>query len=232
MERLETVERMDIVEAVESRRSVRAFIDRPVDPDILRWLVERAARAPSGGNLQPWHVDVVAGEAMARLKAIMRERLAQPDAGETPEYDVYPPKLVSPYRDYRFEVGEAMYARLGVPREDKAARRAWFARNYQFFGAPAALFLSVDRRMGPPQWSDLGMYLQTAMLLLRGKGLDSCPQECWAMYPRTISTFLDLPPERMLFAGLAIGHPDPDHPLAGFRATRAPVEAFARFHGL
>ncbi|MFT4256899.1 MAG: nitroreductase [Pseudoxanthomonas sp.] len=222
---------MDIVEAVESRRSVRAFLDRPVDPDVLRRVVERAARAPSGGNLQPWHVDVVIGDAMNRLKAVMRERLTQAPDGEEPEYAVYPSGLVSPYRDRRFEVGEAIYARLGVPREDKVARRAWFARNFQFFGATAALFVSVDRRMGLPQWSDLGMYLQTAMLLLRGEGLHSCAQECWAMYPKTISAFIGLPPERMLFAGLAIGRADPDHPLDGFRASRASTECFVRFHG-
>ena len=125
-----------------------------------------------------------------------------------------------------------MYASMGVPREDKARRLQWFARNYQFFGAPMALFCSIDRRMGPPQWSDLGMYLQSVMLLLREEGLDSCPQECWSVYPQTITGFLGTPDERMLFCGMAIGFADEADKANQFRARRAPVDAFARFHGI
>ena len=146
--------------------------------------------------------------------------------------DIYPRELVSPYRDRRYAVGEQMYARLDIPRENKAARLQWFARNYQFFGAPLALFCSVDRRMGPPQWSDLGMLLQNVMLLLRGEGLDSCAQECWAIYPKTIGSFLSLPAERMLFTGMSIGYADPDHALEGFMTERAPLSEVAEFIGI
>ena len=125
-----------------------------------------------------------------------------------------------------------MYARLGIPREDKAARLRWFSRNYQFFGAPMALFCSVDRRMGRPQWSDLGMFLQSLMLLLREEGLDSCAQECWAVYPKTIGEFISIPPERMLFTGMAIGHRNPDHAINALRVDRAPVDSFVQFHGI
>lgn len=223
---------MKVSEAVESRQSVRGFLDTPVDPAVIRRVVERAARAPSGGNLQPWHIDVVAGAPLAELKAIMARRVMEAPAGEPTEYDIYPKVLPSPYRDYRFQVGEALYGALGIPREEKAKRLMWFARNFQFFGAPVALFCSVARTMGPPQWSDLGMYLQTLMLLLREEGLDSCPQECWAIYPETIRAFLGLPAERMLFCGMAIGYRDPDEPANGFRTERAPLEAFATFRGI
>jgi nitroreductase len=225
---------MKISEAVLSRRSVRAFSDQPVPADVLRRVTELAARAPSGGNLQPWHVDIVAGEKLAELKAIVRQRIMEAPSpqGEGAEYDIYPPSLGEPYRTYRYQLGEAMYARLGIPREDKQARACWFARNFEFFGAPAALFMSVDRQMGPPQWSDMGMYLQTFMLLLREQGLHSCPQECWALYAPTISSFLGLPAERMLFCGMSIGYAAEDDALSDFRAERAPLEAFARFHGL
>ena len=157
----------------------------------------------SGGNLQPWHLHILGGEPLQNFKTLMQQRLDDKTLREEPEYHVYPPHLVPPYTDRRFAVGEALYARLGIPREDKLARRAWFARNFAFFGAPLALFCTVDRLMGPPQWSDLGMLLQTIMLLLRAEGLDSCAQECWALYPRTISEFLNLPPERMLFCGMS-----------------------------
>ncbi|MET0542503.1 MAG: nitroreductase [Variovorax sp.] len=222
---------MHVHEAISSRRSIRAFLPNPVPADTIRQVLAAAARAPSGGNLQPWHIDVLAGEPLDALKATMQARL---DAGaqETPAYDVYPKSLPAPWRDRRFEVGEAMYARLGIPREDKAARRRWFANNYAFFGAPMALFCSIDRLMGPPQWSDCGMYLQTVMLLLREQGLDSCPQECWAHYPDTVGRALQLPPGRMLFTGMSIGWADPSHPVNALQTTRASIEETVRFHGI
>jgi nitroreductase len=223
---------MNIQDAISSRRSVRNFTDKPVPAEVIRRVLEQAMRAPSGGNLQPWHLHIVGGEKLDELKAIMRERVQQTPGGEGSEYDIYPRELVAPYRDRRFAVGEAMYARLAIPREDKAARLQWFARNYQFFGAPLALFCSVDRRMGPPQWSDLGMLLQNVMLLLRGEGLDSCPQECWAIYPKTIGSFISLPAERMLFTGMSIGYADPNHALEGFMTERAPLADVAEFMGI
>lgn len=211
---------MRVSDAVAARRSVRGFTDAPIEIERLRALVVLASRAASGGNLQPWHVDVVADGALTRLKAIMAEKLAS-GAEETPEYDIYPRALVSPYRDRRFAVGEAMYAHIGIPRDDRVARREWFARNFAFFGAPAALFVTVDRRMGPPQWSDLGMFLQNFMLLAVEDGLATCPQECWAMYPTTVKMFLDTPDERMLFCGMAIGHEDRNEPANVLRTERA-----------
>ena len=226
---------MTVTEALQSRLSVRDFLPTPVPGDTIRRLLATASRAPSGGNVQPWQIDVLAGEPLDALKAAMAQRLAEVAAGdrsESAEYDIYPKELVAPHRDYRFQVGEDMYARLGIPREDKAARLRWFARNYQFFGAPMALFCSVDRRMGPPQWSDLGMFLQSLMLLPREEGLDSCPQECWAVYPRTVGSFIGLPAERILFTGMAIGQRNAAHPVNGLVSQRAAVQTFARFHGV
>lgn len=223
---------MDVSTAVASRRSVRGFLDTPVDPALIRRIVEQASWAPSGGNLQPWHIDVVAGAPLAELKTKMLTRLVEAPKGEPTEYDIYPKVLPEPYAGYRFAVGEELYARLGIPRENKAARLMWFARNFQFFGAPVALFCTVAKTMGPPQWSDLGMYLQTVMLLLREAGLDSCPQECWAIYPETIRGFLAIPDDRMLFTGMAIGYKDADDPANACAPARAPLADFARFHGL
>ncbi len=226
---------MTVYEALASRRSVRDFLPTPVSGEVIRRVLEAAARAPSGGNVQPWHIDVVAGARLDELKAVMQRRLQEVAAGgrsEQPEYDIYPKELVAPYRDYRFQLGEAMYAALGIPREDKLRRLQWFARNYQFFGAPLALFCSVDRRMGPPQWSDLGMFLQSVMLLLREEGLDSCAQECWSVYPKTVTEFVGIPDERMLFCGMSIGHANTAHPVNQFPVERASLAQFARFHGL
>lgn len=220
---------MNVSDAVAARRSVRGFLDRPVDPAVLRAIATKAARAASGGNLQPWNIDIVTGESLATLKATMAEKLLRGEA-ETPAYAIYPPELVAPYRDRRFAVGEAMYREIGIPREDKAARRMWFARNFRFFDAPAALFCTVDRRMGPPQWSDLGMYLQTVMLLAVEAGVATCAQECWAMYPETVTQALATPPERMLFCGMAIGYEDPEEPANRLRSERAPEGEWLTMH--
>jgi nitroreductase len=211
---------MDVRQAVMARRSVRGFLDTPVAVDMLRSLAEAAARAPSGGNLQPWHVHVVAGEPLARLKAEMAGKLMRGDM-ETPGYAIYPPELDAPYRARRSEVGEALYGHIGIPRADREARRRWFAENFRFFGAPAAYFCSVERSMGPPQWSDLGMYLQTLMLLAVDAGLATCPQECWAMFPDTVGRFLGLSEDRMLFCGVAIGLEDAAAPANRLRSVRA-----------
>ncbi len=221
---------MNVSEAVASRRSVRAFLDKPVDIDLLADLIERAGRAPSGGNLQPWHIHVVSGPAMGRLKATMRARMAEAPFGDPPEYAVYPSPLGEPYRSRRFAVGEAMYAGLGIPREDKAARLQWFASNWQFFGAPVGLFCTLRRDHGPPQWSDCGMFLQTLMLLLREAGLDSCPQEAWSAHHATVRAFLELPEEQILFTGMAIGFRDPEAALNSFPVDRAPLAEWASFH--
>jgi nitroreductase len=211
---------MNVSQAVAYRRSVRGFLEKPVDIALVMDIVARAARAATGGNVQPWHVDLVHGDSMARLKAIMAEKIAvrQP---ETPEYAIYPSGLKEPYEARRFEVGEMLYGSIGIAREDRKARAIWFSRNFQFFNAPIGLFLSLDRQMGPPQWGDAGMFLQNIMLLLCEAGLDSCPQECWAVYPKTVGAFLGLPEDRILWTGMAIGYKDPDDPANTLMPTRA-----------
>ena len=215
---------LSVSAAVAQRASIRAFLPDPVPNEVLADLVERAARAPSGGNVQPWRIYVLNGDTMARFREFIAGR-----PGEQPEYDIYPPKLWDPYRTNRFALGEAMYATIGIAREDRAGRLAQFAKNADFFGAPAALFCFVDRGMGPPQWADLGMYLQTFMLLAVEAGLDTCPQEFWAAYPRSVAEFVGAPPEEMLFCGMAIGHADRSHPINSLRSERMPVDQWCRF---
>ena len=226
---------MTVYEALASRRSVRDFLPTPVSGDVIRRVLEAASRAPSGGNVQPWHIDVVGGARLDELKALMQRRLQEVAAGdgsEQTDYDIYPKELVAPYRDYRFQLGEAMYAALGIPREDKARRLQWFARNYQFFGAPLALFCSIDRRMGPPQWSDLGDLPAVGDAAAARGRAGQRPQECWSVYPKTVGSFIGIPAERMLFCGMSIGHANPSHPVNQFHSDRAPLAQFARFHGI
>ena len=222
---------MDVGEAVERRTSVRAFLPDPVPGAVVRGLIARAHRAPSGGNLQPWRVHALAGAPLAALRARIAARLREAPGGEGAEYAVYPDALHEPYRSRRYAVGEAMYARLGIEREDRLGRLMWFARNFDFFGAPVGLFFTIDRRMGSPQWCDLGMYMQTLMLLAVEAGLDTCAQEAWSVWPKTVGEALGLDDGHMLFAGMALGRRDPAHPLSEFRTSRDPFEAFAEMRG-
>jgi nitroreductase len=221
---------MDVSQAIENRISVRAFLDQPVGTELILRLLERAARAPSGGNLQPWRVAVLNGEQMMRFKTLMEERLAgKPrEGGDRPQYAVYPPNLKEPYRTVRFAIGEQMYALLGIAREDRPARLRWFANNFRFFGAPAAIFCFVDRIMGPPQWSDLGMFLQSFMLLAQEQGLGTCAQECWSQWPGTVADFCGMDEDLMLFCGVAIGHPDRAAPVNRLKSERSPLESWVK----
>ena len=175
--------------------------------------------------MQPWRVFVLNGESVPNFLA----RLQTSETQDQPEYAVYPPSLKSPYRDSRFKVGEDMYAKLGVAREDKPGRYAHLARNFEFFGAPCGFFCFVDRIMGPPQWSDLGMFLQTFMLLAEEAGLSTCAQEAWAAKPQTIAELVGAPEELMLFCGMAIGYKDPDAPVNELVADREPLENWVKF---
>ncbi len=216
---------MNVSDAVAGRTSIRAFTDKPVDTALIQELLEKAARAPSGGNLQPWRVFVIKSETMPRFLSFLSET----DITDEAAYQIYPNDLKSPYRDSRFKVGEDMYALLGIPRDDKAARFARLAENYTFFGAPTGFFCFVDRQMGPPQWSDLGMFLQTFMLLAQEAGLATCAQEAWAMRPNSVSSFVGADEELLLFCGMAIGYKDPDAPVNGLYSDREPLDVWARF---
>lgn len=221
---------MKVSEAVAGRRSVRAFLDKPVNITLLRAILEQAARAPSGGNMQPWHIHVLSGGKMQVFKKLIAERLQTTPKGEEPEFDVYPKNMEAVFKARVEDVGARLYETLGIPREDKARRLQWFKRNYEFFGAPVGLFCFLKRDHGPAQWADAGMYLQTVMLLLREHGMESCPQECWVRYAKTIYGFLDIPADQMLFTGMSIGWKDEQAPANQFVAPRAPAEEFLHFH--
>jgi nitroreductase len=219
-----------VTDAILSRHSCRAFDPRPVDPAVLRNLLDTARFAPSGGNLQPWVVHVLSGQSLARFRAMLAPKVKTAPLGRAAEYHVYPPDLKEPYRSRRYKVGEDLYGLIGVKREDKAGRVRQFARNFDFFGAPAAMFMFVDRAMGPPQWSDIGMFLQNLMLLAREQGLETCPQEAWTAWHREVAEFLHVGPELMLFCGLALGYGDHGAPINRLRAERVTADEFARFH--
>jgi nitroreductase len=216
---------MKVSEAVLARRSIRAFTSEPIDNQIIANLLALAARSPSGGNLQPWKIYVVNNQSMKKFI----EFQGNWDQPEIPGYEIYPSDLKEPYRTSRYQLGEAMYELLGIPREDKDARFQQVLRNFEFFGAPAAIFCFVDNQMGPPQWSDLGMFLQTFMLLAQEAGIDTCAQEAWAMKNDSVSEFVSADESDILFCGLAMGYKEKDAVINQLSSERRPIEQWAKF---
>lgn len=222
---------MKTSEAVATRRTVRAFLDKPVDQATIERILEKAQRAPSGGNVQPWNAIVLTGEPLQRLIAKVSEVVPQGRSGMTPEYDIYPKDLDGIYEERRVNVGETMYGALGISRDNKPARLMWFANNFRAFGAPVVMLVHTPRYMGKPQWSDIGMWLQTIMLLAREEGLDTCPQEAWAAFGQPVREAVDIPDDHVFFCGMGIGYRDPDAPVNRFEVPRAPLSEGIRFDG-
>ena len=223
---------MDVFAAVDSRISCRWFLDTPVDAELVRVVTARAARAASGGNLQPWQVYALTGAALADLKRQVATSIAGRDPRqEAAEYPIYPETMWEPYKSRREHHGVQLYGALEIDRADAAARLTQYKRNYEFFNAPVALFIAIDRRLGPGQWADLGGYIHALMYLARGHGLDTCAQESWARMHRIVRPFVQMPPEQMLFCAVSIGYGDRSHPANGFRSPRAAPAEFCRFFG-
>jgi nitroreductase len=218
---------MDVYEAVESRRAVRGFIDRPVPREVLERVLSAAAWSPSGSNVQPWNTYVLTAAPLAHLKKLATERVAGGDRWDEREYEMYPPALKTPYRERRHAFAEQRYGALGVSRDDVEARHRAAIANWDCFGAPAALFCYIDPDMGLPQWADVGMYLQTIMLLLRAEGLHSCPQMAWSTVRKTVADIVSPPDGLILFCGMSIGFEDLT---VGYpRTSRAPLDETVTF---
>ena len=218
---------MLVAEAVATRRSIRAFQNRPVPLETMRRIMDQARMAPSGCNFQPWESVILTGEPLAALQ--QRLLASQPD--NPMEYDFSAPGAVEKYQSRLRAVGAAMYGAIGVAR-DEAEMRAAFARdNLTSFGAPVLLLCHFPKMMKEAQWSDVGMWLQSIMLLVRGEGMDTCPQEFMGMYGRTIKDHLGLPEDHMLFCGIAIGWRDDDAKVNGFPRERVDLDEQAKFLG-
>ena len=216
-------------DALLTRRSVRGYLPGPVPRATIERLLELAARAPSGTNIQPWRVHVLTGEALRRLSA---DVLAAHDSGAArdADYDYYPATWREPYLSRRRKIGWDLYGLLGIGRGDKAAMHAQHGRNFEFFGAPAGLMFTIDRDMGAGAFIDLGMFMQGVMTAARAHGLDTCPQAAFAGYAALIRRHLGAPDTEMVVCGMALGTADPDEPANRLVTEREPVGAFAVFH--
>ena len=230
-----------VEDAVDSRRTVRRFSDYVVPRERLEEILSKALRAPSGGNVQPWRMYVLGPKKRDELVEKVTEKLSQTlmqgkKLPEKSQYDIYPAgmekeghPLNDVYMPRRREMAFGMFEVMGIERKDKMARAMAMAQNFEFFGAPVGIIFTVHEAQGPPQWSDIGMYMQTVMLLAREAGLHTCPQEAWAEFPHTIKEVCGIPKEEIVFAGLGIGKPDLEAPVNQLKTYRAPLNDVATF---
>jgi nitroreductase len=220
-----------VSDAIRTRRSIRAFKADPVPEDLVREIVETASRAASGGNLQPWRLYVLAGEARdALVDAVARKQAEQP-FGDGPEYAIYPADLSEPYRARRKKVALDMYGLAGVDIKDRDQQNQLMARNFRFFDAPIGMFVTIDKQMGPPQFSDLGMFITCVMLLARERGLHTCPQEAWSLWGATIREVVEVPDNELIFCGISLGYADDTAPVNTLHTERASIDDFTSFRG-
>lgn len=219
---------MSVTEAVTTRRSIRAFLDKPVDLETLTRVMEKARFTPSGCNFQPWEATILTGEP---LKALQERMLVAPPQ-DPKEYDWSAPECSPAHKARLHNVGAAMYKAMGITREDAATRAAFIQQNTVSFGAPAVLLCYLPRFMKEPQWSDVGMWLQTILLLLREEGLDSCPQEFLSIHARLIKEHLGVSDEtHIFFCGIAIGYRDAEAEVNNFERERVPLGEQVKFVG-
>ena len=217
--------------AIISRRSIRAFLDKPVAREDLERILEVAARAPSGTNTQPWKVYVLTGQARQDLSDAILAVHTDPEQARqhTEEYAYYPREWVSPFIDRRRKVGWDLYSLLGLTRDNKAGMAAQHARNFAFFDAPVGLIFTIDRIMEQGSWLDYGMFLQNIMVAARGRGLDTCPQAAFTQYHRIIAAQLGLPANETVVCGMALGWADPGKIENSLITEREPLAGFVRF---
>ncbi|KRC12365.1 nitroreductase [Hydrogenophaga sp. Root209] len=213
---------------VRSRRAVRSFKQEPLPREVVEQILTDAACAPSGANIQPWRVYVVSGQVKAGLTDAVVSAFR---AGTAPAPVHFPEPLPDLFRARLQDFGARYYASLGIERTDAAARTQQTERNFSFFGAPVGLIFSIDRRLNPHSWIDLGLFAQTVMIAARARGVDTCPQVAFAQYHDQIAPYLQMPSEEITAFGMSMGYGDPQAPVNQARMPRAGLTEFAQILG-
>jgi len=219
---------MNILETLQQRKSVRAFLNKDVEDDKINAILAAASHAPSGVNTQPWQVAVVTGATKLKLQAQLESGYREGEKGNA-DYSYYPEKWVEPYRSRRIACGLKMYSTLKIEREDKQRQLNQWAANYRAFDAPVMLLFFMDASMQTGSFLDYGMFLQSIMLVAVEQGLATCPQASVADYPEMIKTALDYPQDSILVCGMALGYEDKDALVNSYRTSREAVDTFTRY---
>ena len=201
---------MNVLDAIQNRKSIRAFKPDPVPKDVLAELMAIAQRSPSGTNTQPWHAYVCTGAVKQNLSEEVLARAADGKGLSFFEADHYPEKWKDIHNQRRRGVGWGLYGLLGIQKGDREGTARQAARNFTFFDAPVGIFITMDRYLKNGSWTDAGMYAQTIMLAAKGFGLDTCPQAAWIPFRDTVMKHLHIPDDEVLVTGMSLGYADPD----------------------
>ncbi len=219
----------DVFAAARTRRSIRAYKSAPVPRAILREIVALGRHAPSGSNIQPWRVHVLSGAALARLGNAIQDAFLTDEPGHRRDYEYYTDPIVEPYLARRRQCGWGLYGTLGIGRGDHEKSKAYRATNYIFFGAPAGLVFTIDRKLEKGSWLDYGMFLQTLMLAACAKGLHTCAEASIASYPDIVRRELGLSDDWIVICGMAMGYADAGAVVNTFQPPRIEVDEYAVF---
>jgi nitroreductase len=219
----------DVFEAARTRRSIRAYKSDPVTVELLREIVTLGRHAPSGSNIQPWCVHVLTGATLKRVGNAIKQAFLNEEPGHKRDYEYYTDPIYEPYLARRRQCGWGLYGTLGIGRGDRDRSKAYRATNYDFFGAPAGLIYTIDRKLEIGSWLDYGMFLQTIMLAARARGLHTCSEAAIASYPDIVRRELGIGDDRIVICGMAMGYADPDALVNTFQPPRIALEDYAVF---
>ncbi|MDQ0043573.1 nitroreductase [Variovorax boronicumulans] len=217
-----------VATVMRSRRATRAFKAQPLRREVVEAILQDAAFAPSGANIQPWRVHVLSGAVKNALTDVL---VAASRAGTAPAPQHFPEPLPDTYRARLMDFGARYYASLDIDRNDTPARTRQTERNYAFFGAPVGLIFSIDRRLKPHSWIDLGLFAQSVMLAAKARGIDTCPQVAFAQFHAPIAEHLHMSPDEVTAFGMSMGYGDPEAEVNRAAMPRERVQDFARFSG-
>lgn len=219
----------DVFAAARTRRSVRAYKTDPVPSQLLRDIVALGRHAPSGSNIQPWRVHVLTGATLKRVGSAIQSAFLSDESGHQRDYDYYTDPVFEPYLKRRRECGWGLYGTLGIGRGDHEKSKMYRAGNYVFFGAPAGLIFTIERKLEKGSWLDYGMFLQTLMLAARAQGLHTCAEASIASYPDVVRRELKLSHDWVVICGMAMGYADADAVVNTFQPSRIALEEYATF---
>ena len=210
-----------------SRRSIRGFLEQPIEPAVLEKIFETAAQAPSNCNSQPWQLHVVSGEKRDRLAGIFSETIG---SGNFSKDFPYEGKYEGVYRQRQLDVGILLYQALGITREDREGKKRAFLRNIEFFGAPHAVFVFMPDWCGIREAADVGMYAQNLMLAMQSHGLASCPQTILGYDADSVRSELGIDPEMKLLFGISFGYENRKLPENQIVPDKAGLSESVHFH--
>ena len=219
---------MNIKQLIESRYSVRSFLDKDVGFEKVKSILDTANSAPSGGNIQPWKVYVLGNNSKNEL---VTQALNNYDTGvqEDIEYEIYPKPLAEEYKKRRSQCAADMYDALSIARDDIDTRLKQVRENFKFFGAPVGMIVTIDKSFAQNGWGHVGMFLQNLWLTAISEGLGVCLQESWSIYPKTVKKVIDCPDNEMIWCGIAMGYPNNEDPINNYRTSRDSIDTFASF---